>query len=128
MVAPIPVPAANPARGRSPLTRFLMVFGGLLLGFGAFAGVVALVQGDDPDVIERPRDRVTAFEYEEAELCEVELRTVRTAIAAFHAVNGTYPASLDELLGDWLDPSEFDPSVWSYEPSTGMVVRADGLC
>jgi hypothetical protein len=60
--------------------------------------------------------------------CDILRRTIRTALEAFRAseVPSRYPASLEELLGVWLDP-ETSLDGWTYV-SDGATYTLAGPC
>lgn len=60
--------------------------------------------------------------------CELELRTLKTAIAAFAVDTGANPVSLQELVGMYLDPDGLDLTKWTYDPTTGVVASATATC
>lgn len=37
-------------------------------------------------------------------ICEIERRTIKTALEAYRADSGSYPAEFADLIGSWLDP------------------------
>lgn len=60
-------------------------------------------------------------------LCQVERRTIETALVAYWATSGLeYPASLDDLIGLFLEPGAITLT-WQYS-STGADYTLDGPC
>lgn len=51
------------------------------------------------------------------------LKGIQDAIRAYHASNGEYPASLDDL--PQLMSSPIDTSLYNYDPGTGTITLAE---
>lgn len=55
--------------------------------------------------------------------CEIEVRSIKTAVQAFRADTGGFPASLASLTPEWLeeapDTTKFPPA--AYDASTGEI-------
>ncbi len=67
----------------------------------------------------------TTLDETAAQRCDVERRTIRTALEAWAIDQGAYPSTLQEMVGIFIgDPPEFP---WVYE-TTGVTYTLTGPC
>lgn len=87
-------------------------------------GVLMVLGGCYP---QDPLPTTTTLSEEEANACEIERRTIRTALEAFKASHPehVYPGSLEELVGPFLDGPPRVP--WTYV-SDGSIYSLTGPC